>query len=77
MANPRSRVLVLNWRDPWHPEGGGSELYVSEVARRLRAAGTDVTVFSARYPGAASSETRDGIRYRRRADTSPCTSGPP
>jgi glycosyltransferase involved in cell wall biosynthesis len=66
VANPRSRVLVLNWRDPWHPEGGGSELYVSEVVRRLRAAGTDVTVFSARYPGAATSETRDGIRYRRR-----------
>jgi glycosyltransferase involved in cell wall biosynthesis len=59
-------VLVLNWRDPWHPEGGGSELYVSEVARRLSAAGTDVTVFSASYPGAASSETRDGIGYRRR-----------
>jgi glycosyltransferase involved in cell wall biosynthesis len=62
----RNRVLVLNWRDPWHPEAGGSELYVSEVARRLHAGGTVVTVFSARYPGAATSETRAGIRYVRR-----------
>ena len=66
MTTSRNRVLVLNWRDPWHPEGGGSELYVTEVARRLRAAGTDVTVFSARYAGAPAAETRDGIRYVRR-----------
>jgi glycosyltransferase involved in cell wall biosynthesis len=60
------RVLVLNWRDPWHPEGGGSELYVTEVAHRLHADGVEVTVFSARYSGAAGRETRDGIRYVRR-----------
>ena len=66
MSRPGKRVLVLNWRDPWHPEGGGSEIYVTEVARRLHAAGTDVTVFSARYAGAPANETRDGIRYLRR-----------
>ena len=66
MSAPRKRVLVLNWRDPWHPEGGGSELYVTEVATRLHAAGTSVTVFSASYPGAAAAETRGGIRYVRR-----------
>ena len=66
VATTRNRVLVLNWRDPWHPEGGGSELYVAEVARRLSASGTAVTVFSARYPGSAAAETLDGIRYRRR-----------
>jgi glycosyltransferase involved in cell wall biosynthesis len=66
VSAPRNRVLVLNWRDPWHPEAGGSELYVTEVARRLQAGTTDVTVFSARYPGAPAAETRDGIRYVRR-----------
>jgi len=66
VSRARKRVLVLNWRDPWHPEGGGSELYATEVARRLHARGTAVTLFSARYPGAASTETRDGIRYVRR-----------
>ena len=66
MSAPRNHVLVLNWRDPWHPEAGGSELYVTEVARRLHAGGAALTVFSARYPGAAAAETRDGIRYVRR-----------
>ena len=66
MSRARKRVLVLNWRDVWHPEGGGSEVYVTEVARRLQLGGTDVTVFSARYPGAPAAETRDGIRYVRR-----------
>ena len=66
MLAPGSRVLVLNWRDPWHPEAGGSELYVTEVARRLQARKVDITVFSARYPGAAAAETRGGIRYVRR-----------
>ena len=29
------QVVILNWRDSWHPEGGGSEIYVREVATRL------------------------------------------
>jgi glycosyltransferase involved in cell wall biosynthesis len=57
---------VLNWRDPWHPEGGGSELYVQQVARRLQAGGHRVTFFSARYPGAARTDEVDGVRYVRR-----------
>src|SRR3954463_15584842 len=59
-------VLVLNWRDPWHPEGGGSEHYVHEVATRLTLAGDRVTVFTARYPGSSADEVRDGVRFRRR-----------
>src|SRR4051812_19513477 len=62
----RSRVVVLNWRDPWHPEGGGSELYVHQVAQRMIAAGVDVTWVTARYPGSAPDEVVDGIRFVRR-----------
>ena len=65
-ARERSGVVVLNWRDPWHPEGGGSEMYVAEVSTRIAAGGTPVTVFTARYPGSAKDEVRDGVRYRRR-----------
>ncbi|MEI2810050.1 MAG: glycosyltransferase family 4 protein [Nocardioides sp.] len=61
-----SRVLIANWRDPWHPEGGGSELYAEEVATRLVERGHDVTVFTAAYEGAASRERRDGITFHRR-----------
>jgi glycosyltransferase involved in cell wall biosynthesis len=59
-------VVVLNWRDPWHPEGGGSELYVQQVAQRMRDAGIQVTWVTAGYPGAAKDEVVDGIRYVRR-----------
>jgi len=60
------RVLVCNWRDTRHPEGGGSEVYVESVAKALAAGGDDVTVLCARYPGSTPEETRDGVRYVRR-----------
>ena len=59
-------VVVLNWRDPWHPEGGGSELYVHQVAQQLRDAGKKMTWVTAAYPGAARDEVVDGIRFIRR-----------
>ncbi len=62
---PRLRVLFLNWRDTRHPEGGGSEVYVENVARSLAAAGHDVTVFCALYEGAAATEVVDGVRFVR------------
>jgi glycosyltransferase involved in cell wall biosynthesis len=61
-----ARVTILNWRDPWHPEGGGSELYVQQVAERLRDGGTQVTWVTAAYPDASGDEVVDGIRYVRR-----------
>ncbi len=63
---PGNRVLALNWRDPWHPEAGGSELYLQQVAQRLNDAGVRVTCFTAAYAGANPDETIAGIRYVRR-----------
>ncbi|WP_205314504.1 glycosyltransferase family 4 protein [Nocardioides houyundeii] len=57
---------MLNWRDHWHPEGGGSETYLMQVAERLVAGGTRVTMLTARYPGAPAEETVSGVRYVRR-----------
>jgi glycosyltransferase involved in cell wall biosynthesis len=59
------RVLVLNWRDTSHPEGGGSELYVEQMLRGLVSRGASVTMVCPRYPGAATHENRDGIRILR------------
>lgn len=59
------RVLFLNWRDTKHPEGGGSEVYVENVARSLAAAGHEVTIFCAHYDGAARQEVVDGVRFVR------------
>ncbi|HEV7653768.1 MAG TPA: glycosyltransferase family 4 protein [Mycobacteriales bacterium] len=62
----RLRVLVLNWRDSGHPEGGGAESFCERVASGLAALGHDVTVRCALYPGAAPDETIDGVAYERR-----------
>jgi hypothetical protein len=35
MSGPR-RVLLLNERDPLHPQAGGAEVHVAEISRRTR-----------------------------------------
>src|SRR5215217_3945175 len=59
-------VLILNWRDTTHPEGGGSEVYVERIAAGLAAQGRPVTLFCAAHPGAPASERVGGIRVVRR-----------
>jgi glycosyltransferase involved in cell wall biosynthesis len=59
------RVLVLNWRDVHHPEAGGSEVYVDNVARGLVARGATVTMVCPRYPGAPRREVLHGLEHRR------------
>ncbi|MFK3728906.1 glycosyltransferase family 4 protein [Streptomyces sp. NPDC088090] len=61
----RADVLLLNRRDPWHPEAGGAEAYCFELARRFAASGAEVTLFTARYPGSAPASTADGVRILR------------
>jgi glycosyltransferase involved in cell wall biosynthesis len=63
---PRGGVLILNWRDTTHPEGGGSEVYVERVAAGLAAQGRPVTLFCAAHPDAPATERVGGIRVVRR-----------
>jgi glycosyltransferase involved in cell wall biosynthesis len=60
------RVLFLNWRDTEHPEGGGSEIYVEQVAAWLADRGVEVTLFCARPPGLGARERRQGFEVIRR-----------
>ena len=60
------RVLVLSWRDEWHPEAGGSERTLGQVARGLAERGHEVTIATAAYPGRPRDEVDRGVRYRRR-----------
>lgn len=62
----RRHIVILNWRDPWHPEGGGSESYVQHLAEELVDDDTCVTIFTARYPGAARRSEHNGVSYVRR-----------
>jgi len=56
-----TRVAVANWRDPWHPQAGGAERYAWEMAYGLAVHGAEVTFLTARAPGQARTEARDGI----------------
>lgn len=67
VTNAHPGVLILNWRDQRHPEGGGSELYSEEVAARLARSGRQVTIFCAAHDAAPADETTpDGVRIVRR-----------
>lgn len=54
-------VLILNWRDTAHPEGGGSELYVEQMGRGLVERGAQVTMLCPRYHGARRREDHGGM----------------
>jgi glycosyltransferase involved in cell wall biosynthesis len=58
-------VLLLCWRDTGHPQGGGSETYLQRIGSQLAAGGVDVTLRTARYPGAARREVVDGVTISR------------
>jgi glycosyltransferase involved in cell wall biosynthesis len=64
MSGVRS-VLLLCWRDTGHPQGGGSETYLQRIGARLAASGVEVTLRTARYPGAARREVTDGVHISR------------
>ncbi|GAA3822155.1 glycosyltransferase family 4 protein [Nocardioides panacisoli] len=59
------RAVVVNWRDLDHSLAGGSEIYAWECARALREGGADVEFLTAREPGSAHTENREGISVRR------------
>ena len=60
-----TRVAVVNWRDPWHPDAGGAERYAWAMARGLASHGAAVCFVTARAPGQARREHRDGIEIVR------------
>lgn len=60
------RILVINWQDITHPLGGGAEVHLHEIFKRIAAYGHTVTLLCCRHPGAKAEETLDGIRIIRR-----------
>jgi len=59
------RVAFLTWRDSTHPDGGGSEVFVEQVARGLVSRGHHVTIVCARHPGSTAAADLDGVRLVR------------
>lgn len=64
MSDPL-RVLILNERDPHHPNAGGAEIHVHEIFRRLAARGWSVTQLVSHGRGTPERERLDGIDIRR------------
>jgi len=60
------RILILNWRDPKNPNGGGAEQLTQEMAKRWVKAGHIVTQFSSTFPNAKPREVIDGVTFIRK-----------
>jgi len=59
------RVLWINHRDPKHPQAGGAEVRMYEIARRLVKMGHEVTVISEKVDGLPIEDNIEGVRVRR------------
>ena len=59
------RIVFLTWRDSTHPDGGGSEVFVEQVARGLVQRGHEVTIVCARHGDSPALGDLDGVRVIR------------
>ncbi len=59
------KILWLAWKDKNHPGAGGAEVVMHELSDRLLRDGHQVTILTARYPGAPQRETLGGIEIIR------------
>jgi glycosyltransferase involved in cell wall biosynthesis len=60
-----ARIVVLNWRDIEHPQAGGAEQYMHQIAKRWVQVGARVTWLTARGPGQSRRAVIDGIEVVR------------
>jgi glycosyltransferase involved in cell wall biosynthesis len=62
------KILWFNHRDLFHPEAGGAELRLHEVAKRLCRDGFGVKLYCERWANSKKEELVDGIEINRIAD---------
>lgn len=60
------KVLIINWQDIKNPYGGGAEVHLHEIFKRMVRDGNCVTLLCCRFEGCADEEVIDGIRVIRR-----------
>lgn len=61
-------ILILNWRDPKHPNAGGAEIVTKEHAKAWIKAGHKVYWFSSTFQGGKQKEIIDDILIIRKGD---------
>lgn len=55
------RILLINWQDIKNPFGGGAEVYLHQIFKRIAKMGHSVTLFCSRFDGSLPEETIDDI----------------
>lgn len=63
-------ILIINWQDIKNPRGGGAEVHMHEIFKRIAAMGHRVTLFCCAFDHAPAKETIDGIRVIRKGNRS-------
>ena len=58
-------ILLFNWRDIGHPQAGGAEVFVHEVAKRWAREGHSVGLFTSRYRGSEKAGELEGVKVYR------------
>ncbi len=62
------KILALNWNDLKNPYGGGAEVHLEELLRRLVSYGHEVTLFCSGWSDCLPEETVEGVRIVRRGN---------
>ena len=59
------KILWINHRDPKHPQAGGAEVRLYEIARRLVKMGHEVTVLCEKANSLPNEEALEGVKIKR------------
>lgn len=62
------KILIFNWRDITHPQSGGAEIYLHEMAKRWVKEAHTVGWLCGYYPKGEKEEVIDGIYIIRRGE---------
>lgn len=59
------KILVINWQCIKNPLGGGAEVHMHEIFKRITAKGHEVVNFACEIPGESKEEFIDGVKIIR------------
>ena len=59
------KILIINWQCIKNPLGGGAEVHLHEIFKRLAFKGHKITLYCSMFEGAKTEEIIDGIKIIR------------
>jgi glycosyltransferase involved in cell wall biosynthesis len=62
------KILVINWQDIKNPFGGGAEVHLHEIFKRIAAMGNDVYLYCCKTEDLPEYEELDGIKIFRKGN---------